>query len=355
MTKDPNRALASAVVAGLTICLWGCQQAVTVPGSLPYRQSSWASKMPFAKSNARKQAATPKSGPPHEQSSWLSKIPFAKPKGVKRTIAAQSGPPHQQSSWLAKMPLMKPLMKPKDGSAGTVTTQQKVNVQMAIARSLEEQGEIDQAVTVYLNVVRNDDRRADAYHRLAVLHDRQGQCEKSAKFYREALKRDPQNATLHCDLGYSYYLQRRWGEAEASLRRSLELDPRSARAHSNLALLLAHTERAEEALGEFTRAGCSETDSRTNLAFAMMLQQQWEEAHGQYELALTADPASTRAQDGLKMVRSLATVGQQSAHASCTDSRDERPVRVERGPVHANNGPVHVGFVAPPADAPLPR
>lgn len=221
--------------------------------------------------------------------------------GCKQTETVQNGPPQQESSWTSKLPFA----KPKDESSAQVTDQQKADVQMAMARSFEKQGQIDQAIKIYQSVVGKDDRRADAYHRLAVLHDRKGDCRTSEGFYRAALERDPKNPEVHCDLGYSLYLQRRWPEAEAGLRRAVAIRPDHARAHVNLGLLLARTGRGDESLMEFARAGCPEADARANLAFAMMLEERWFEARQQYELALAVDPQSRAAQDGLRTLHSL--------------------------------------------------
>ncbi len=149
---------------------------------------------------------------------------------------------------------------------------------MAIARSLDNQGDTEPAIKAYLDVVNKDPRRADAYHRLAVLHDAKGDSESASNFYQIALKKDPKNAELHCDFGYSCYLQRNWSEAEPQLRRAIALNADCARAHTNLGLLLARTGREKEALVEFRKAGCDEAAARSNLGFALTLEERWPEA-----------------------------------------------------------------------------
>lgn len=220
--------------------------------------------------------------------------------GCKQADTLQSSPQVPQSAWHSRMPFSKSADK-----SATVSTEQKAAVQMAMARSFEKQGQIDQAIKIYLNAVRKDDCRGDAYHRLAVLHDRKGDCGTSEQFYRAALQREPRNAEVHCDLGYSYYLQRRWQEGEASLRQAIAINPDLTRAHINLGLLLARTGRADESLMEFARAGCPEADARANLAFAFMLEERWMESQRQYESALAVDPQSEAARDGLDALQSL--------------------------------------------------
>jgi len=217
---------------------------------------------------------------------------------------------------------------------------QKADVAMAMGRSLERKGRTDQAIKVYLDVVHKDGRRADAYHRLAVLYDKKGEPEQSARYYREALKRTPDNAELYTDFGYSCYLQKRWGEAEANLRKALRLDRELTRARNNLGLLLARTGRPEEALREFRRAGCSPSDAHANLAFAMVLEERWDEARQEFELALDADPSSKAAQDGLNALGAMAAMAERNDWA--------------HSPPPGQHGTVQIGFVTPGADGATP-
>lgn len=167
----------------------------------------------------------------------------------------------------------------------TSDKQKKADVQLAMARSYERQDNFDQARKLYAEAIRNDDRRADGFHRLAILHDKIGDRKKAHAYYRAALKRDPENPVIHCDLGYSYYLQSRLSESEASLRRALALKPTFRLAHNNLGLLLARTDRSREGLREFSLAGLSEAEARTNLTHSLMLEKRWDEASREWQLA----------------------------------------------------------------------
>ncbi len=200
---------------------------------------------------------------------------------------------------------------------------QKANVKMVMARSLERKGRTDEAIKVYSDVIRKDGRRADAYHRLAVLHDKKGACRDSLEYYRQALKADPDNAEAHCDLGYSCYLQQRWKEAETYLRKALTLDPELKRAHNNLGMVLARTGRFDEALTEFRWAGCTAAEARANLAFVLMFEERWDESQRQFQLALTADPSSKVAQDGLNALHSFLDGSPRNKAALAAHQRDE--------------------------------
>lgn len=187
------------------------------------------------------------------------------------------------------------------------TAEQKANVQMAYARSLEKEGQADQAIKTYLEMIKKNKGQADACHRLAVLYDKKGDCQESQKYYQVALKKEPNNAEIVCDYGYSLYLQRRWAEAEAQFQQALKLDAELSRAHNNLGLLLARTGREAEALQHFVKGGCDEGSARSNLGLALALEQRWPEAQHEFQRALDADPNSKTAARGLAAMRSLQT------------------------------------------------
>ena len=183
-----------------------------------------------------------------------------------------------------------------------VTKEQEADVQMALARSLEQKGQTDRAIKGYEQVVARDKSRADAYHRLAVLYDKKGDDDTATKHYQNALKRDPNNPDLHADYGYRCYLHESWDEAEKQLRRALELSPESARVHNNLGLLLARTGRPDEAYQEFLKARCTEAQAHANLAFALTLNKDFQQAKQQFDIALQLDPQLPTARNGLRLL-----------------------------------------------------
>lgn len=216
-------------------------------------------------------------------------------------------------SWLKKQPATgaqasaeKPLK---------LTTQQSADVKIAIAQSLEKEGKLTEAAAIYDELIRADKRRwfqtsphrAVAYHRLAIVNDKRGEFGNAEKAYLEAIALDPDNAKLHSDLGYSYFLQHRYAEAEANLVRALELRPEFARAHNNLALVLAHTGKLDQAHKAFVRAGCSPAEAHTNLAYAFLLEQKWSDAQRHFDLALACDPSIKPAKEGAATLQTVAS------------------------------------------------
>jgi Tfp pilus assembly protein PilF len=189
--------------------------------------------------------------------------------------------------------------------AEPITNKQKADVQMAMGQTLEKEGNFEEAIKTYEDVLRKDNKRADACLRLAVVHDKKGDAAGAEKYYKMAMKADPKNAEIRCDLGYSYYLQRRWSEAQASLTKAIELKPDLRRAHTNLALVYARTSENAKALKEFIKAGCSEAEAHSNLGYALMLQEQWADAQREFQRDLDMNPQSKPAQAGLATLHSI--------------------------------------------------
>jgi tetratricopeptide (TPR) repeat protein len=182
---------------------------------------------------------------------------------------------------------------------------QNAEVLFALGRTLENTGEVEQAIRAYNDALRQDPERIDAAVRLAMLLDQQGRFEESQALYKHALTQQPNNADICCNLGYSLYLQRRWKEASQVLRWAIHLEPDHQRAHNNLGLVLASIGDVPGALRAFHGGGCNQVDAYLNLAYVMTLQQKWGEAGRAYQEALALDPSSSAAQKGLQNLQTV--------------------------------------------------
>ena len=142
-----------------------------------------------------------------------------------------------------------------------LTAAQQADMQIAMGRVTESQGDLAGAMAAYQQALGRDQKSAEAHARMAVVHDKQGEFRESAELYRKALKLSPGNAAIYCDMGYSLYLQRRWAEAEMNLRQAITLNPDHQRAHNNLALLLVRDSRLDDALAAFQKGGSEDRKS----------------------------------------------------------------------------------------------
>lgn len=184
-----------------------------------------------------------------------------------------------------------------------LSSRQVSAVQLSLARTFEQNGELDKARDAYAKVAEADPKNAQAVWRYAVVLDKQGKNQDSETYYRKALKLDPRNSELLCDYGCSLYLKRRWVEAESQLLDAVARDPQNSRAHTNLGLLYAQTDRANEALAQFHKAGCDESNANANLALIHALNQRHDDALRAYEVARAARPNSEVAREGLAAVQ----------------------------------------------------
>jgi Tfp pilus assembly protein PilF len=249
--------------------------------------------------------------------------------------------------------------EPKGGGT-TITPAQEADVQISMGRVAEQQGNLDQAMAAYRAALDRDRRRADAYARLAVLHDKQGKFRESAELYRKALALRPGDPDIFCDMGYSFYLQRRWAEAEMNLRQSIAINPEHRRAHNNLALLLVRDSRLGDALAEFGKAGSDPVQAHMNLAFALTIDQRWESARAEYQRALALDPSSQLAKARLDELNKL-LAKREPAAAPAPDGAGRNPALLttataappaRRGPDGPTATATATATATPPQSAP---
>ncbi len=199
-----------------------------------------------------------------------------------------------------------------------LTAAQQADMQIALGRVTENQGDLAGAMNVYREALKRDQNSAEAYARMAVIHDKQGEFRESAELYRKALKLSPGNPDIYCDMGYSLYLQRRWAEAEMNLRQAIALNGNFARAHNNLAMLLARDTRVDAALMEFQKGGSDKATAHANLAFVLTTESRWDDARKQYQLALAANPSSKVLRERVDQLEALV--------AKLEHRRDDGPV-----------------------------
>lgn len=213
--------------------------------------------------------------------------------------SAPTGPDPARPANISPAPLTsnEPYVAPTDES--------RLDVLLATARTMESSQQVGEAITAYEKILSKEPNESRAWKRLAVLHDRSGRPDLAEPYYQQALQRHPRDATLHADYGYSLYLRERWADSEQHLRTALSLQPGSKRSHVNLGMLLARTERGDEALREFALGGLKEAEARNNLALAMSLNRRFGEAAEQYAQAVQLDPQLKQAAQSQRELRGV--------------------------------------------------
>jgi len=206
-----------------------------------------------------------------------------------------------------------------------LTGTQVADIQISLCRTLEQQGNLQRARDGYRKILTSDPKNAIAAWRLAVVSDRMGEADQSEPLYRQAIDADPKNVGLLADYGYSLYLKRRWAEAESTLVRAAELDPKDTRVQNNLGLLLAQTERSEEALAAFRRAGCKEAEAQSNLGLILAMNGRDDQAKIAFEKSLTLRGDGKAARQGLSAIQARAKTSRPLPGASPADSNPIKP------------------------------
>jgi Tfp pilus assembly protein PilF len=228
-----------------------------------------------------------------------------------------------------------------------------LDVQFAMARTFEQERDLDRAASLYRAILMQDTRHAGATHRLAIVCDQQGRHEESRKLFQRALELRPGNADLYCDLGYSLYCQQQWVQAERNFRLALDAAPSHQRAHHHLGLTLAAQGKDGVALREFQKSGCSTAEARANLALMQTFTGRLEEAGRNCELARKADPRNEQIGSQLNQIEAvLAKANPQTATTAealvAQKVEVARSVQPEPTPIWA------VGFQSQPAAEPTP-
>ena len=202
----------------------------------------------------------------------------------------------QPQSQTAKQNWTKPL-KPEE----------KIDVQMAVAHSLAEQGENEQAIKVYQEIIKKDSKRADAYHQLALALRQKGRPAGLRKIL------PPRDSKKSEKIPFYWLTMVIAATCKNDGRKPNKIFVKhwlwilnSPGRITTLAYSWLAPGREEQALKEFARTGAGEADARSNLGHALLQENHWAAAQEQFEIALVADPNSKKAKNGLSTLQKLA-------------------------------------------------
>ena len=187
----------------------------------------------------------------------------------------------------------------------------------AQARSLESANKLDEARTIYQQLISDYPKRWEPYHRLGLVADRQKRFTEAESLLSEALRRKPMDAELFADLGYCYYLQGKLDKAESALTKAVAIKPSEARYRNNLGLVYGVKGRTEEALESFRHAG-SEADAQYNMAFVMATRNDMAGAKKRFQMALDVEPNHEEARRALRSFEQADRDGEQALEPELT-------------------------------------
>jgi Flp pilus assembly protein TadD len=213
----------------------------------------------------------------------------------------------------------------------------RVNASTYVAHGhlLEQQGELEQAVTQYRQALQLAPDLLTAHIRLGITLNKLGRHAEASTEFRAAAARNGSAAFVHNDLGFSLYLEGKYDEAEQVLARAVELQPSFRRAHMNHGLALAKLGRYDEALAAFCLAA-TKPDAYYDLAVMQSEAGDYAAAAQALQNALALNPQFDEARQLLREVARLAAA-QEAERAACEAERaaaeaelpDEAPAPAE--------------------------
>jgi tetratricopeptide (TPR) repeat protein len=141
------------------------------------------------------------------------------------------------------------------------------------ARELHRVGRLQEAQSLYRQVLESDPEQPEALHMLGVLAHQAGSNDVAAALIERAVQANPSDPSARTNLGIVYTALDRLEEAVESYRAALALEPRFANAHSNLGLALRRQGKDDEAVACFRRAieiSPSLADAHNNLGSTLL-------------------------------------------------------------------------------------
>lgn len=157
------------------------------------------------------------------------------------------------------------------------------------------------------------------YNGMGVLADLRNDFAAAALYYGLSLRIDPGSALAHNSLAYSQYLAGDWSGAERQYRRGIDLAPNYKPLWRNYGLLLARSERYEEALSAFEQVG-SRAEASNDVGYVCLIEGRLDIAEQFFHSAIEQSPAHyALAWDNLRRVEQIRKIRLQSGQALPVD------------------------------------
>lgn len=173
---------------------------------------------------------------------------------------------------------------------------------LALSRVLASQGHVDEAVRIPFTLLQSNAANVPALEQLASVLSDIGDTARLEPVVMRLVKEAPQNAWAHYYAASLFFLQNRHDMALRAARNAVAIDPHHAKAHNLIGASLAsmgQTDGARTAFEASIKADPREPGTYTNLATLELQSGNRERAIRYFAEALTVDPTSQPARDGL--------------------------------------------------------
>jgi predicted O-linked N-acetylglucosamine transferase (SPINDLY family) len=175
-------------------------------------------------------------------------------------------------------------------------------VQAALQR--HRLGHLQQAETIYRQVLAADPNHADALHLLGVLAHQVGHHAPAVEMISRAAQLKPNVAEIRSNLGEAFRASGAFDRAEASYRAAIAIDAGFIDAYNNLGSMRLSQNRVDEAIEVFQAAiarNPRHAGAQSNLGIALAQQQRLDEAIAAFETALSIQPDYAEASNNLAL------------------------------------------------------
>ncbi len=182
-------------------------------------------------------------------------------------------------------------------------SQANFNPQHALqtAMAQHQAGNLQQAETLYKQVLQTAPNQPDALHLLGLIAKQKGDLKTAVQLMRKALNFNPNYVEAYVNLGTTLQAQDNLSEAADCYRKALALRPNYAEVHSNLGVVLKAQEDLHESAASFVRAlalNPSSVETFANLDALLKEMAAPDEALIYYRKVLEISPTNIAAQQG---------------------------------------------------------
>lgn len=207
----------------------------------------------------------------------------------------------------------------KEGDWDGVIAQVKSTLQQATsvlqkALALHQQGRLEEAVTLYTQVLEREPDEMQALHYYGVARYQLGAVQEAEGILHKVITLKPDYADAWGNYALTLKHQEKFEEAARAFTQSLSLNPNNADVHNNFGNLLCAVKKHEAALSEYREAiriAPSRADGYQNLGNALGDLERYDEAAEAYQRAIALKPGYVGALNGLgKVYRSQEKIEQ---------------------------------------------
>jgi len=183
---------------------------------------------------------------------------------------------------------------------------QNTAAKLALSKVLASQGNMDEAARIPLGVLQSDSGNVAALEQLASVLSDAGDAARLEPVVARLVAEAPKNTWAHYYAGSLFFMQSRLELAAQAARNAVSLDPANAKAQNLLGACLASMGQVDAARAAFEaslKADAREPGTYVNLATLEIQSGNRERALQYFAEALTVDPMSQGAREGLASLR----------------------------------------------------